>query len=104
MERILDFKIEKNKTKCCGCQACFNICPKNAISMYIDKKGFKYPIIDDKKCINCGLCKKVCPIIINTSQKDNQPKAYACINLNNQIREISSSGGIFSLLAKEILK
>ncbi len=47
----------KDKYKCCGCHACMNICPKNAISMKSDEKGFKYPVID-KKCINCVLCEK----------------------------------------------
>ena len=35
-----------DKTKCSGCSACLNICPKNAISMKEDEKGFRYPNID----------------------------------------------------------
>lgn len=91
-----------NKSKCCGCHACFNKCPKNAIEMIEDEQGFKYPKINKEKCINCGLCEKVCPII-NINQKQNQPIAYACYNLNETIREESSSGGIFSLLSEWIL-
>ena len=103
MEKILNFKIEQNKPKCCGCQACFNICPKKAIKMEDDEKGFKYPIIDEDKCVKCGLCRKVCPIT-NSCSNNNEIKAYACINLDENIRKNSSSGGIFSLLALEILK
>ena len=32
----------KNKTKCCGCSACFNVCPTNAIEMAEDEYGFKW--------------------------------------------------------------
>lgn len=94
-------KIEE-KNKCCGCHACFNICPRNAIEMVEDEKGFKYPKINENKCINCRLCEKVCPIL-NKNKISNNPRAYACINKNEDIRENSSSGGIFTLIAEEII-
>lgn len=92
-----------DKTKCSGCSACLNICPKNAISMKEDEKGFRYPNIDYNACINCNLCEKVCPII-NKKEIKNSPKAYACYNKNEKVRMESSSGGIFSLLAEYILE
>lgn len=95
-------KIE-DKTKCMGCHACFNICPKQAIEMIEDEKGFKYPKVNKEKCINCGLCEKVCPII-NNSKNSNQPEAYAVINKNETIREKSSSGGMFTILAEYVIK
>lgn len=52
----------KIKRECCGCTACYSICPKGAIVMEIDEEGFDYPRIDSNKCINCCLCIKVCPI------------------------------------------
>ena len=55
-------KMYYKKEECCGCSACFVICPKNAISMEYDNEGFQYPVIDVEKCINCKLCKKVCII------------------------------------------
>ena len=94
----------KDKSKCCGCSGCMNICPKNAIIMKEDKNGFKYPIVDKEKCINCGLCEKVCPILNNKKEQQKEIKAYACYNKNIEERLKSSSGGIFILLAKEILK
>lgn len=52
----------KKKEHCCGCTACYAICPKSAISMLEDEEGFLYPEIDEDKCINCRMCLKVCPI------------------------------------------
>ena len=92
----------QEKNKCCGCHACYNKCPKNAIEMIEDEKGFKYPKINNEKCINCGLCDKVCPII-NNPKIQNEPKAYACINKDEKIRMQSTSGGIFTLLATVII-
>lgn len=91
-----------DKAMCCGCSACFSVCPKNAITMLEDEKGFKYPKISKNKCINCGLCEKICPIL-NKREKLNKPKAYACINKDESIRKNSSSGGIFTLIAEEIV-
>ena len=97
---MIQIDFEKN---CCGCHACYNICPKNAIAMVEDEKGFKYPRTDIEKCINCGLCEKVCPVLKN-NEINNQPKVFACINKNDKIRKESSSGGMFSLIAENILQ
>lgn len=48
--------------ECCGCTACYAICSQGAITMISDEEGFKYPQIDEKKCIGCGICLKTCPI------------------------------------------
>jgi len=50
------------KEDCCGCTACYAICPKQAIKMVEDEEGFEYPLIDGNKCVGCGMCLKVCPI------------------------------------------
>ena len=92
----------QNEKDCCGCHACYNICPKNAITMMKDKNGFKYPKTDNDKCINCGLCEKTCPML-KKNKINNKPKAFACINKKDEIRIESSSGGIFSLIAENIL-
>lgn len=52
------------KEQCCGCTACYAICPQNAILMVEDKEGFEYPKIDEKKCVRCCMCVKGCPIKI----------------------------------------
>ena len=49
-----------NPTDCCGCTACASICAHDAIVMKPDVLGFLYPKVDKEKCIDCGLCEKVC--------------------------------------------
>ena len=53
----------ENKAMCCGCTACYSICPKHCIVMKTDKEGFKYPFVDKANCIQCSLCEKTCPIL-----------------------------------------
>lgn len=52
----------ENKEDCCGCTACYAICPKSAIVMKPDEEGFLYPCIEEDKCIRCYQCSGVCPI------------------------------------------
>lgn len=52
----------QNKSDCCGCTACYAICPKGAIEMKEDDEGFEYPHINEEVCVRCGMCLKVCPI------------------------------------------
>ena len=88
--------------KCSGCAACYNICPKNAIDMRQDERGFLVPIINKDKCVECGLCKKVCPILQKSESNPPTKKAYVAKN-SMDIRKNSSSGGIFSFLASKII-
>lgn len=48
------------KENCCGCTACYVVCPVSAISMKEDEEGFLYPVIDESKCIKCKKCLSVC--------------------------------------------
>ena len=59
-ERVHTVLLVGDKADCCGCGACFTICPANAISMVPDTKGFVYPIIDESKCIGCRKCTNIC--------------------------------------------
>ena len=49
------------KEECCGCSACYSVCPKSAIKMIADIEGFEYPVILEEKCVGCGLCVRICP-------------------------------------------
>lgn len=57
------------KEECCGCTACYSICPKKAISMKEDEEGFEYPVINRESCICCYKCIDVCPIKIVKNKK-----------------------------------
>ena len=92
------------KSKCTGCYGCVNVCPKRCITMETDQEGFRYPKVETGECISCGLCIDTCPILMNTeNENDGMPLAYAANNRDNEIRQDSSSGGLFNLLAERIL-
>lgn len=93
----------EDKSLCSGCHSCYNICPKKCITMQKDKEGFLYPLVNRNKCIECNLCVKHCPILNPTNFKTNEPSCYACYNTNEHIRMMSSSGGIFTLLAEYVI-
>ena len=48
---------DNKKSHCLGCEACVQICGKAAITMEEDQDGFRYPLIDASKCIDCGMCR-----------------------------------------------
>lgn len=89
------------QNKCCGCNACGDVCPSNAIFYEKDIEGFLYPVIDYKKCISCNKCETVCPILNKPFDKDKyyKPIVYAAYTKDQEIRLDSTSGGIFSELA-----
>lgn len=92
-----------DKTLCCGCSACVQRCPKHCITLQEDSEGFLYPQVEKEFCIDCGLCEKVCPEI--HQRPEHKPIAvYAAKNKDEQVRLASSSGGVFSILAEEVIK
>ncbi|MCQ2381370.1 MAG: Coenzyme F420 hydrogenase/dehydrogenase, beta subunit C-terminal domain [Acidaminococcaceae bacterium] len=92
----------KEKQKCCGCHACFSICPVHAIKMVADEEFFLYPQVDKNVCINCGLCEQVCPSLKNAGNK-NCVEAWGAYAKDTEMRLNSSSGGMFTLLAEKVL-
>lgn len=92
-----------DKSKCCGCNACVQRCPKQCIVMYKDREGFLYPVIDTAVCIDCGLCEKVCPVL-NQNNARKPLQVFAAKNKNEIQRLYSSSGGIFILLAEQTIQ
>lgn len=91
------------RDKCCGCSACASVCPTQCIEMIEDEEGFLFPRIKEECCIECGNCKTVCPAINRQKVIKGKPDMYAAICCEDAVREQSSSGGVFSMLAQQVL-
>lgn len=89
--------------QCFGCCSCYNICPKNAISMGEDQWGNLIPVIDPKKCVDCGLCQRSCPAL-NQSDFKTPKKTYAAITKDENDYISTSSGGIATAFSKFVLE
>lgn len=93
-----------DKSTCCGCNACGDICGHDAITFEVDKEGFWYPLVNQDKCTDCKLCEKVCPNLNAEILKKNefeQSICYAAIHKNLEVRFDSTSGGLFSAFAEK---
>lgn len=90
---------------CYGCWACENICPKTAISMVENDEGFFYPRVDDAQCVLCGSCERVCPSLQDHCpvNRSADPATWVAWSSDYEERNNSSSGGLFSVLAKHNL-
>lgn len=100
----IESKLKQKNLKCSGCTACFAICPKDAITMQADSEGFKYPVIDKNKCIDCGLCCKVCPLENMYGNFGEDKTSFACRAKDKNFAKQSSSGGVFGILANMYIK
>ena len=75
-----------------------------------DEEGFRYPYIEETKCIHCSMCEKVCPVLMNErfdaiqEEAYADPIAYGGWHRDKVVRADSSSGGAFALFADEVLK
>ena len=98
-------KVPFNKTECCGCGVCANICPVSAISMKADDEGFLFPTINESNCIDCGICLKYCAFYHQKPLPDKDIKTcYILRHKNLQTRMRSRSGGVFVGCSDWILK
>lgn len=98
---MIDIQVKEN---CCGCSACYAVCPKQAITMKEDNEGFRYPQVNSTLCVECGLCNKVCPIENHTEEKKFIQQAYLVQNRDERILAESTSGGAYSAIAEYVLE
>ena len=91
------------RVECTGCSACYNSCSHGAITMAQDDCGYIFPQIDPDICVDCGLCKKVCPV--NTLQELVYPlESLAAVVKNDEELLSCASGGIATLLGKIVVE
>lgn len=105
--------IYDRKENCCGCSACYSVCPADAIKMTKDEEGFLYPLIDKNICINCNKCINICKFknhqsnkgYCNTVNFDKTliPQVYAVQHKNHNIRMNSRSGGFFTAISDKFI-
>lgn len=95
-----------NPADCCGCTACASICAHDAITMKPDALGFLYPEVDKDKCVDCGLCEKVCAFNdhYDTSMNLEKPLAYGARHKDMNEVETSRSGAAFIAISDYILE
>lgn len=96
-------RIEELKDICTACGACLSVCPKQCIAFAIDSEGFYYPHIDKEKCISCGKCERYCHCL-NQQEVTINRHSYYGYSLDSKVRESSTSGGVFSSLAENVLQ
>lgn len=91
------------KEYCTGCGACASACPKGCIAMAADENGFLHPVVNTASCVNCGLCTKVCPVVTPLPKNECAPRVCAAYSTDEQMRLQSSSGGVFTEIARAVL-
>lgn len=93
-----------NWEQCCGCGACANKCPKQAITMQPNQEGFLHPVVDVEKCVECGACEKACPGLSVATNALTEAKAYIVQYKDDAVRYQSTSGGAFTAIAEEVIR
>lgn len=89
--------------ECCGCMACYNVCPSNGIRFVENQDKVLVPLINYDVCIACGRCRAVCPVIHQTI--GNEPiAAFASYTKNKKDVKTCSSGGIATAFYRSVLQ
>ncbi|WP_081657099.1 Coenzyme F420 hydrogenase/dehydrogenase, beta subunit C-terminal domain [Segatella baroniae] len=102
---MIDFNFNND---CCGCAACYNSCPVNAIRMVSNSEGFLIPSVDRNLCIDCGKCERVCAHLNTTTERFSiesfkSIKSYLYFSQEKNRKE-SASGGLVYDAMKQCLE
>lgn len=101
----LDNSINReNRQQCCGCTACEGVCGKKAITLQSDAEGFMYPIVDEEKCVDCGMCLKVCPVANKCDKTEPYLQTYVGYSTNHKVIKSCATGGIATTLSVDTIR
>lgn len=93
---------------CTGCMACVDACRHDALHSEIGRDGHYYVRLDREKCLKCGACMKVCPVVSSFRYGENSrggvSKPFAAWSNDRDLIRRSASGGVFAALAVEVLR
>ncbi len=93
-----------DKSSCCGCTACADICPKKCIVMETDEEGFLYPRIHLNLCIHCNLCELVCPHNNKNVNMGTIPETVVARDKRKKILSLGTSGSVFTSIMERTLR
>lgn len=88
---------------CCGCTACYNVCPVGAIEMRPNEEGFLYPVVLNAQCINCLKCEQVCPEKNPPVVSDYYSEVVIAQNSSDDVLDDSTSGGFIDELYRYVI-
>lgn len=94
---------------CTSCQLCAAVCPKDAISISFDSNGFYRPFIDEERCVNCGICTKICYKFDKNVERYTQDKLdstllYGAYAKDSEVLKNTTSGGVADILAHQLMR
>lgn len=95
---------EVSKNDCCGCTACYAVCPTSCISMKEDQEGFLYPSIDQSACVGCSRCVKTCPVVQPFEEKPKEQGGFVFEIFDPEVLLDSTSGGAFTAIARWVFE
>lgn len=103
----MNIKDKDTLHECTSCQMCAAVCPQEAIDIQLNKDGFYRPVVKEDKCVDCGLCKKICYKFSDIPQYDINKKEmsihYAASVKDHEILKHTTSGGIADVLCQNLI-
>lgn len=96
---FLDSKDEKD---CINCENCINICKLDAMEEQ-QLNGLVYPNVIKEKCVECGMCKKVCSLYVDKLETEFKQGYAIGWSVDNDVLLQTTSGGMFRVFSEEII-